>query len=205
MVVQNSQRIAASVEENLVPLKVHLPQLVRRAGLKSDIPPSLRRFGRGYKALSLKDLRNSTRRRNPFMTQSKKPGMDLPPTPRRMSLTNLQYGPHHRIRSAGRGTVRTTGSITKTDKTLFAITPDPFITGLGTYAETTAKLTYVRPILSSKHNKLSTQRHGINLVPWHDNPPFVKGQSYHSKVLPMSPNTRYPCLRSIHLPSREGG
>ncbi len=45
MIVQNSKRIAAPVKENLVPLKVHLPQLVGRADLKTDIPPSsLSRF-----------------------------------------------------------------------------------------------------------------------------------------------------------------
>src|SRR4029077_11358047 len=87
-------------------------------------------------------------------------------------------------------------SIRQTTTSLPLITLPPLVARLPRNPEPPAQLRHLGLLVRRQPHKLFPQRHPVTLTPWHAWPPWTSHAI--RKVLPMSPNKRHLCLRSIH-------
>src|SRR5437762_2026586 len=78
---------------------------------------------------------------------------------------------------------------------ILGIACKPLVTGLRADAKATAKLASIEVFVTGKPYKFFSQTHGVPRIPRHGDPPRLL--YCQPEVLPMSPHTCYPCVRSI--------
>ena len=177
MVIQNSQRMTASLGKGEVAFEVHLPQVVGGLVFKSLPGAVLGTLGGVNAAITTQDRRDSTGGwyvRLKHIPAVQKPPSQLTSSPGRMCLT----GRHHSLLNlrwgACRRVVRPPRQVDQACIAPFAEPPKPLVPSCRADPEATAKTPFVGACSLRQLHELSPLRHDGHLLPWHDHLLLVK-------------------------------
>ena len=199
MIVNNRQGVTASVSYREMPLKVHLPKIIRPLGLKSLPCLMLLRFFLRYPPFASQDHCDGTRRRDLPLTHMFESTLELTSSPSGMFIPKVQNQLLHIGICGVRRVSRTPRTIIESMQTFFHITVQEFISCFSAYPKTTTKLRKTYAFLQSQCNKFNSLRHNGNFLPSHGCLLFKKAAINIQNVLPMSPNVCNLCVQPIHL------
>src|SRR5215207_4717856 len=175
-----------------VPLKVHLPELVRSLVFESPVRAHSLLRRTGHPVVTRQDrVHGAFRQRSfadPFQAR-----LDLACTPA-ILVADRQHFFLDRLPTASRGMPRPTRTIGQPGGSLLPIPPPPFVTGLAADPEPAAQLTEIDPLILGQGHKLLPQTHTRTLPPG-ITPSLKKGLHaivqcvtyVRGRVLPMSP------------------
>jgi hypothetical protein len=189
MVIQHSEGVATQPAEREVALEVHLPERVRCISLKA-LPVSCPAPFRREKVMASQDSRNRGGCGRMVNALALQQTANLATAVEGIAVTHGQDVRLHALRRSpwrARGTAATVS-----DLRARGVPPQPLVTRLAANPETSAQLAQVGIRQPRKGGKLRSARHAGALLPGHRT-----SCRHRQKVLPMSPNTCYLCLRSI--------
>src|SRR3990170_2965512 len=193
MIVQRRERVAPSLTGGEVALEVHLPEGVG-TWLLEALPVALGSPFRREQVVSAEDVGDRRGRRGLSRAFSAQHMMELPAAPGgvlRAQLADQRF--YFRCR-AGRRAVRPAAPVHQSLPALLLHSAQPFVAGLPADAKAPTEGAHTRVLPARESHKLIPFRHGRRLPPGHRTSLPPRQQ----EVLPMSPHTCYPCLRSVH-------
>ena len=186
MIIQHGERMTAlMIAQKKMPLKIHLPELVRSLVFESSIR-TYRLFRRMAYAVMTQQDRVHGAFSQRFIANSLQTRLDLTCSPT-VLIPNCQHLFFDRRLTASRRMLRSARKIGQACGSLFSISLSSFVTGLAADAESTAQLAEVDSPILSQGQKLLSQTHGRTLLPRHD--PLLKRSSCYCAMC-------YPCLRT---------
>src|SRR5438876_716055 len=200
MVIHNRQGMTLHPVPNRKPaFEIHLPELIGSCMLKSLPGRVLGRFFWIDALMTTQDFMNRTIDRDCDLTNCLQSNTDFACSPGGVSIPDFQYLGLHIFAASLRRLMRSPRNVSQPFFTILGIALQPFINGLRTNLVTTANLPNIRIRSICQYHHFSSERHcGHHFLPCQRFHLFRESLTL-SKVLPMSPNARYPCLRSIQV------
>src|SRR5215207_8309464 len=184
-----------------VPLKVHLPELVRSLVFESPVRAHSLLRRTGHPVVTRQDrVHGAFRQRSfadPFQAR-----LDLACTPA-IPIPDRQHFFLDRLPTASRGMPRPTRTIGQPGGSLLPIPPPPFVTGLAADPEPAAQLTEIDPLILGQGHKLLPQTHTRTLPPRHNTLP-QKRSSCHCAMCYLCPRTCVTYVSGIYRPKGRG-
>ncbi len=159
MVVEDGQRMAASLAKREMALEIHLPQIVRPGVLEADMVPRLPGARAVQRAVASQDRGDRGGRRNIRHVPHLQDAPDLAATPGRILAPHPQHLRLHRFGGPGRAGQRTPRPIGQPAIAVSAKANYPLIPRLRADPETPTKLPLVRIRHRSQATKLLAFRH----------------------------------------------
>src|SRR5262245_39025918 len=213
MIIERSQRIAATGIEREVAFEIHLPQIIRRRVLESLPGLVFFRLLRIKPPMSAQDLGDRARRRRVLPAEGLQAGVQFPPSPGRMLISQFTDRLLDLLIRTARRVVWTAGAIRQTLVARGLEAFEPLVTSLATDREALAQPAEVDAFSLREPDKFTTLGHQRIHFPGHllsllrgKNSPLKSVTYVPERLLPMSPVcTRQPVDRSIPARASNNG